>query len=182
MATRPTATEPPSTDPNDPANGNTQPNDNDTISNIATFQQNHGGNASVTVANNEHDKDTDDDKKMMQFTAGPKFLDVLNAQLFEYNKQLELNSQPKVSMAAWLRQTVANAIGFDLKLDPRTSRAKYATEAERKAAIKATQQKAAAERKKLTKLINMAKQKQGKKDAIAALMASLNISEDDLAD
>jgi hypothetical protein len=179
MTQRPTATEPPSNDPNDPANAfanNTTP----TVSNTATFQKNHGGNVSVTIPDNEHKHDLDEEKKMMQFTVGPKFLEALNNQLFDRNRDLEANGQPKISMASYLRVVVASSIGFDLKLDPRTSRAKYATDAERKAAIKATQQKAAEDRKKLTKLINLAKQKQGKKDAIAALMASLDITDADL--
>lgn len=133
----------------------------------------------MTVADNEAIKDADKNK-MMQFSVGPKFEDAINNAIVELNTAREKDGEPKLSTAAFLRETVASAINFNIALDPITTRTKYANDAERKAAIAAQQKKAAEDRKKITKLINMAKQKSNKQDAIAALMASLNITDADL--
>lgn len=149
--------------------------------NANNFNQN--GDVSVTKADNDHDKAQaeENENKIMTFTAGPKFQDALQTALDDFNKQLAMQGHNgKLSMAAFIRRNVANSILFDLALDPQKSRSKYATDEERKAAIKASQQKAADERKKMNKLIAAAKNKQTRKEAIAALMESFGITDDDL--
>jgi hypothetical protein len=143
------------------------------------------GNVSVTEADNDHNKAVaeENENKAMVFQAGPKFQEAIQKALDDFNNKLAAQgTNGKLSMAAFLRRQVATSILFDLSLDPQKSRSKYASDEERKAAIKLSQQKAAQERKDLNKLIAAAKNKQTRKQAIAALMESLGITDEDLDD
>ena len=138
------------------------------------------GNVSVTDADKAKAKSDEDAKKQLAFTLGPKFQTALDEALFNFNKQLEEQSKSPVKMSAYLRNIVARSIGFDLSLDPVKTRSKYATDEERKAALKASQAKAAEERKQFNKLIKMANDKSTRAEAIRALMESLGIDDDDV--
>lgn len=157
--------------------------DNETEENettLITSINDSDGDVSVTKADKKKAVVDEDAKKQMSFTAGPKFQDALEAELFTFNKQLIEAGKTEIKMSAFLRNKIAISIGFDLTLDPVKTKSKYATDEERKAAIKASQEKAKEEKKKLNQLISMAKNKSTRAQAIAALMESLGITDDDV--
>lgn len=151
----------------------------DHVSTVVDTQQEHDGNVSVTVADNEAAKAEQDENGRVQrvFQAGPTFVKAIDAALDKANNDLKTSGSIKrYSMSGYLRKLVADSIGFDLTEDPIEGRSKYATDAERRAAIKASQQKAAQERKRINELIKKAKNKSTRNEAITAMLESLGMT------
>lgn len=151
----------------------------DHVSTAADAQQAHDGNVSVTVADSEAAKAEQDENGRVQrvFQAGPTFVKAIDAALDKANNDLKTSGSIKrYSMSGYLRKLVADSIGFDLTQDPIEGRSKYATDAERRAAIKASQQKAAQERKRINELIKKAKNKSTRNEAITAMLESLGMT------